>query len=284
MCGSSAALAPGDASAGPHVKARSQDNPNYPQRFPVPDDKVPWSVPWHEYAPIEFVKTSKGSDGKELWFVDPEDPNTIHDSTKGGPRFNASKRKSYTVDYLIDPNGRPLNPNGRTGISNRGTLDVWGPAFAADPVVTRRDPATGRLQVVVIQRRDTGHWALPGGFTDFNEPVSKTARREYSEEAANLEGEERARFEALTEQLFNNGREVYRGYVDDPRTTDNSWIETVVFHYHCKPEIGDKLSLRAGDDAGRAKWLDIGEDSEYVNLWASHKKFVDLALRDCLSP
>jgi hypothetical protein len=49
--------------------------------------------------------------------------------------------------------------------------------------------------------------------------------------------------------LFKHGDEVYRGYVDDPRNTDNAWMETVrslsvrvtachapcVWLAHCRP-------------------------------------------------
>ena len=43
---------------------------------------------------------------------------------------------------------------------------------------------------------------------------------------------ERKHFEAMRDELFDpsNAREVYRGYVDDPRNTDNAWMETVHFH------------------------------------------------------
>ena len=33
--------------------------------------------------------------------------------------------------------------------------------------------------------------------------------------------------------------QVYRGYVDDPRNTDNAWMETVAFNFH--DEAGDGL-------------------------------------------
>ena len=41
-------------------------------------------------------------------------------------------------------------------------------------------------------------------------------------------------------------RLVYRGYVDDPRNTDNAWIETTVVAFHCSEELGAKLTLQAG--------------------------------------
>ena len=63
----------------------------------------------------------------------------------------------------FDADGRPLNPVGRTGLAGRGLLGKWGSNHAADPIVTRFHPAGGQLQVVAIQRKDTGQWAIPGG-------------------------------------------------------------------------------------------------------------------------
>ena len=35
--------------------------------------------------------------------------------------------------------------------------------------------------------------------------------------------------------------QIYRGYVDDPRNTDNAWMETVVMHFH--DESGEKVDF-----------------------------------------
>ena len=49
--------------------------------------------------------------------------------------------------------GAPLNPKGRTGLRGRGPLGKWGPNLAADPVVTRYEPESGRLQVLAHLRQ-----------------------------------------------------------------------------------------------------------------------------------
>lgn len=39
-------------------------------------------------------------------------------------------------------------------------------------------------------------------------------------------------------ELYRLFCQVYKGYVDDPRNTDNSWMETVAVNFH--DETGDK--------------------------------------------
>ena len=61
-------------------------------------------------------------------------------------------------------------------------------------------------------------------------------------------------------------------YVDDPRNTDNSWMETVAFSFH--DESGEKIGkfdLKAGDDAKDLKWMRL---SRKLELYASHKNLL----------
>ncbi|XP_030420765.1 ADP-ribose pyrophosphatase, mitochondrial isoform X3 [Gopherus evgoodei] len=182
------------------------------------------------------------------------------------------------------------NPSGRTGLVGRGLLGRWGPNHAADPIITRwkRDssgnkiahPISGKniLQFVAIKRKDCGEWAIPGGMVDPGEKISATLKREFMEEALNSLQKSRAEKEEIEKQmnrLFNQEHfVVYKGYVDDPRNTDNAWIETEAVNYHDEPgETMDNLLLEAGDDAGKVKWVDI---SEKLKLYANHGDFIKL--------
>lgn len=256
-----------------HTAARSQRNPQYPPRFPIPDISVPFTVPLLGYSPTRYT----------AWPVLANDE-YVKQGGWADPDFSALKpdvwaaRLSFEGPIKIGTDGRPRNPYGRTGMCERGLLGKWGPNHAADPIVTRFHPKTGRLQVVVIKRTDCNAWALPGGMVDAGESVSVTVRREFTEEAGNhlANPELHARFEQLTERLFSSGQVVYRGYVDDPRNTDNAWIETTAFHFHCDAEMGALLPLHAGDDAANVIWLDVDNaDERYNNLYASHKQWVD---------
>ena len=78
--------------------------------------------------------------------------------------------------------------------------------------------------------------------------------------------------------LFKSGTEIYRGYVDDPRNTDNAWTETTAYHFHCAAELGEKLRLGAGDDARDVTWLDVDmEEERYRKLYGGHRALVDKA-------
>ncbi|XP_047427154.1 ADP-ribose pyrophosphatase, mitochondrial [Mugil cephalus] len=275
-------------SAEPHVKARCAQYPGSKvQRFPVPDGKVEWAVKWPEYKPVSY--TSPAVLKKPAW-ADP-------DVGSFSPRFNevdgAVDRTSFEGVYRVE-NGKPLNPHGRTGLEGRGLLGRWGPNHAADPIVTRwKVDAKGAklnhsvskqpiLQFVSIKRKDCGEWAVPGGMVDPGEQVSVTLQREFSEEALNslsVSSSEKLKIHERINKLFKSqGFQVFKGYVDDPRNTDNAWMETVAVNFH--DDSGDSVSelpLQAGDDAGQVQWMDV--DSS-VPFYASHSRFLQLVAKE----
>lgn len=254
-------------------------------RFAVPDDKVSWSIAWPEYEPTCY--NSKSLNG-QVW-ADPDlsDP-TFH------PKWNSVdgniNRTSHMGEYSLSK-FLPLNPIGRTGICGRGCLGRWGPNHAADPIVSRwkrdagskillNDSGKKILQFVAIQRRDSGEWAIPGGMVDPGEVVTSTLKREFLEEALNSlekDQQETVSLQDLINKFFENGEVIYKGYVDDPRNTDNAWMETVAMNFH--DEDGSSvglLNLSAGDDAVNVKWVDVDKT---LALYANHIDFIALVAK-----
>uniref|UniRef100_A0AC34G405 Nudix hydrolase domain-containing protein n=1 Tax=Panagrolaimus sp. ES5 TaxID=591445 RepID=A0AC34G405_9BILA len=226
-------------------------------RVAVPDEKVSWDIKWDDYKPVEF--NSDKIKGKE--WADPEDVKGIKFNQVDG-KLN---RKSHMGDYKLDESGAPLNPEGRTGLRGRGILGRWGPNHAVDPLVSRFN--NGKLQYIAIERSDTRQWALPGGMVDAGEEPIGAAKREFTEEALdNVSVKE-------MEELWKKGAVLYKGYVDDHRNTDNSWMETVVFNFHDSDGVMEKASLKAGDDAKNVKWANVDDD---IPLYASHSHFIKL--------
>eukprot|EP00300_Choanocystis_sp_HF-7_P012722 c18001_g1_i5.p1 GENE.c18001_g1_i5~~c18001_g1_i5.p1 ORF type:complete len:154 (+),score=26.29 c18001_g1_i5:108-569(+) len=133
--------------------------------------------------------------------------------------------------------------------------------------------------MVAVKRQDTGQWAIPGGMVDDGEYVTKTLRREFVEEAA----DDSADMMQVLDEIFDRDRAevIYRGYVDDPRNTDNAWMETTVIHCHCAPHLAERLKLSAGDDAADAAWICIEDDNNRfrTQMYANHRDMILLAVK-----
>ncbi len=238
-------------------RARFEWPSEYPRRFNVTDENLPWEVDYPAYAPPYFVAPVvldndclKKVDG----WADPEDVSQVENLPT----------ESFEGPLLRDEQGRPLNPRGRCGIAGRGLLGKWGPNYAADPIITRVNQRFGDVEMLAIQRKDNGQWAIPGGMVDKGEAVSRTLSRELKEETG-------------VELDFRDAKLIYQGFVDDRRSTDNAWIESTVKHLHLVGDQAEKLEIEAGSDALSVTWLPLTERS-LKKLYASHGYFVVSAL------
>lgn len=233
----------------PHYAARTQVNAKmlkiaqaelglmHINRQRVPDTTVDWSAEMPYYDP-PMLDLPRGATRFRKDGDAPQD---------NDPRTITSFKSLETPAVIRDENGFPLNPMGRTGLRGRGMLDKWGPTEAADPVLTRHNPQTGMLEVLIIQRGDTGEWAFPGGKVDPGETPPQTAGRELVEEAG-VGG---------VVLDFSEGDIVYAGYIDDSRNTDNAWMESTALHLHLDPERAANITIEAGSDADAARWAAV---------------------------
>ncbi|RMX42269.1 hypothetical protein pdam_00009856 [Pocillopora damicornis] len=270
-----------------HHKARATP---YPQstvkRFQVPDDNVPWEVDLPDYSPVNY--TAPIVLKKPPWAD--YDLMSMHPSARPALAYNRLddeykvNRASHMGPYRVK-DGLPLNPMGRTGVVGRGLLGRFGPNHAADPIVTRWKRTSGGvmldggkkvLEFVAIQRRDNSQWAIPGGMVEPGQVVTQVLKAEFGEEAMaklSVTDAEREKISRQIDRLFHNGVEVYKGYVDDPRNTDNAWMETVAVNFHDDTgEIFSEFKLQAGDDAAAVRWQRV---SGNIPLFASHVSILE---------
>lgn len=132
--------------------------------------------------------------------------------------------------------------------------------------------------MIAIVREDLGEEAIPGGMADHGEKVSGTLARELCEETLGKEEHSNAGAqEKKLQQMFERATPVYQGYVDDPRNTDNSWMETQAFHLHLTPDEAKELNLQKGSDAAHVEWKPITSES-LGKMYASHGSFVKQAV------
>jgi len=203
------------------------------------------------------------------------EPEDVHDIK---PEQWAAK-VSQEGPLVKDSQGYPLNPRGRTGMTERGLLGNWGPNTAADPIITRHDPSGGgTIQLLASLRKDNLGWGLPGGMVvNIDHNVPAVVHHGFVSLSKKLREEELLVFKEQTEQLFSSGKVVYVGYVDDPRNTDNAWMETTATHFHCDAQFGARLSFPTQSvGAGVLTWIDVDkQDERYATLFGNHNDWVE---------
>jgi hypothetical protein len=190
-------------------------HPEYPQRIKSDDDnyeeKCPFfdkkRMPRPDYEDPEDIKEEELKDNRFIWTWYNDTPELV-------------SLRDAEIDFK---NGKPITPI-RTGIKGRGILPKFGPQHAADPVVTCY--INNKLNFLAVVRSDVNQYAIPGGFIDPGEKYPATLKREFREESC------QGTNQAILDKVFENGDIIYAGSTfEDPRTTDNAWIETIVVHY-----------------------------------------------------
>lgn len=155
------------------------------------------------------------------------------------------RRTSPLLDVLIKlPEGR-------------GQLWHDGANPTADTILITNEPTP---RILMVQRRDTGQWALPGGFVDDGESSITAARRELQEETGLLAPNEEPAV-------------IYHGLVADPRSTRQSWPSTTA----CLWRVDAPQTAQAGDDATNATWLPVNS-LKVSELYGSHYWLIQRAL------
>lgn len=180
------------------------------------------------------------------------------------PLPTAEEIRNFQINNIqTDSFGRPLHPLHESmlndssigAITGKGKYYNWGPNHTADSIIIASDIEP---KILLIQRNDTGLWALPGGFIDSDENAVTAAARELYEET-NLDIKDKS------------PTLIYQGIVNDPRTTINSWPETTAYLWN----IDIPAVICAGDDVEKSAWFT--KDNIPDNLFGSHKELIKLA-------
>ncbi|KAJ8253025.1 hypothetical protein GJAV_G00208300 [Gymnothorax javanicus] len=177
-----------------HINARRLQYPDCNvRRFPVPEEMVPWEVEFRSYDP---------------------------------PTYNADEDTELDQAGSSDTDlDKYRNPAGRTGMKGKGALGHLGPNHVLDPVLTRwKDDRKSALEYLAVWDKKEGVWTIPGGPLLSGEVLPQRLENILG---SNLYEQIKAQLQRAAEV-----NQVYNGYMDDQRNTDNAWVETTAFNIH----------------------------------------------------
>ncbi|XP_058248309.1 transient receptor potential cation channel subfamily M member 2 [Hemibagrus wyckioides] len=127
------------------------------------------------------------------------------------------------------------NPKGRTGLKGKGALKSLGPNDSIDAVITRKKGL--QLEFLAMWDETAGQWTLPRGPV---EPGKLLPERLETALGKDLSEKLKAKIKS------GKHTEVYKGYVDDSRNTDNAWVESTVITVHLDDDW--RLMTSDGED------------------------------------
>lgn len=200
-------------------------------RYPVPDNKVDFKVEFPMYKPVDYTSSSALSDNLDFKKTDKM---TFNDFDQ----VRNFDRRSRVVDRYDIVGGFPLNPKGRTGMRMRGVLKRWGPNPLYKLLLTRwGKPCTDATPSSLKPLRFLEFFSVPApdgsdknSIPELMYPRSCILPTECLNQYFKVI--EAITYKKLLSWLENpHDEEVTEAfYFDDPRNTDNAWIE-----YTCQP-------------------------------------------------
>uniref|UniRef100_A0A8B9TIK5 Transient receptor potential cation channel subfamily M member 2 n=1 Tax=Anas platyrhynchos TaxID=8839 RepID=A0A8B9TIK5_ANAPL len=189
-----------------HVLSRNLIYPgSHTIRFPVPDEKVPWEVRALAWA-APFISALSPHVAALTVKLLPA-PSSLESLLK--INYNA-------MDGLIDRQSFHGLYAVQDGLWVR--WEHW--RRNLDGSIIRKS-LKKMLEVLVAQYPLSDVWALPGGSLEPGETLP-----------LKLKWILRREFWPQFQNLLKQGTEIHKGYLDDPRNTDNAWVETVAVSIH----------------------------------------------------
>jgi ADP-ribose pyrophosphatase len=226
-----------------HLKIRGERPESYPPRFRISIDQANWKIKVPEYTPPYYVapEVLKNDRTKvKFGWADSEDD------------WQVSELHGHYETYTINSEGKPLNPHGRTGVAGRAALGRWGPNPVTLPILTRVNPETLDLEILILEKNEAVK--LLSTFVDFDQSF-ETAGEQYLKKDLNLKTD------------LVKGQVVYDGYLYDFRQTDNAWIVAKAYLVHMKFESIPEIPSVSGMFNIRWKIL----NPEFINQFSSSK-------------
>ncbi|KRZ71519.1 Transient receptor potential cation channel subfamily M member 2 [Trichinella papuae] len=189
------------------------------RRVLISETHLKWDKTLFAYAPPDFSAEFE-DDFPHDSFV----PSAENSFAKFNKMDKTVDRRSIGIPYTIK-DGRPLCPDGRTGLQGRGKFPRWGPNFELVVIVDR-----GEGESVDILSTSTAEapFSIPTFYIDNYTKAGIEAKLEeiiVASKPKEAHSEEEIR--ALIKAALQDALLIKQGFTPDARNTDNAWAETI---------------------------------------------------------
>ncbi|CAF1577174.1 unnamed protein product [Rotaria sp. Silwood1] len=206
------------------------------QRQQINDDQVPWSIDLSNYNPSYYTQTLLINDTNE---IDPEIISKNFMWNTFDINYNVDRRTANPIGYyLIDKNGYPLNPLGRTGLYGRGELKRWAVNYQIHLVImcgTNEIKSGQEIFKYIMEKpkiNDDYYRLLSTSTTGTNmNAIKKTLKLYLSNIYRKWNNFNNNKNEIKINEIIEHLTFVSTAYIDDPKNTDNAWLETSICCY-----------------------------------------------------
>ncbi|XP_055345072.1 transient receptor potential cation channel subfamily M member-like 2 isoform X2 [Paramacrobiotus metropolitanus] len=250
-------------SSSDQVHILSRQSP-YPEttlfRFTLLDSYCSWQTELSIYDPKEYTKPLEMYPETLRYDVDTAKPNPILTSYKWNTIDISAKepndRRSWIktsegapITYTVALNGFPLNPLGRTGMTGRGILHKYGPNHCIYLVLVSSSDDGELVTATEIHRH--GMSTIPQTFIRIGESEAEGVTRLLAALTSQLHDDVSQEAIGIRDSAGHavSAKELYRGYIDDNRNTDNAWVEGVVWLL--------RTSLVTLDGSVKYRWMAV---------------------------
>jgi ADP-ribose pyrophosphatase len=128
--------------------------------------------------------------------------------------------------------------------------------------------------VVLVKRVMGRQWALPGGFM-LEAGVNPVLRKAFGLDKESVGNHDDLK---MVEKMLQRSEVIFQGYMEDPRNTDNAWVETKISHIHATGSTMQNIYLMASTDPNvvQVSWAVV---HKRMNLYAQHAHALEAVVK-----
>ncbi|CAF4103900.1 unnamed protein product [Rotaria magnacalcarata] len=224
------------------------------QRQQITGDQVPWTINLPNYNPPHYTNSSLPNSTNE---IDPEVISSRFMWNTFDTNYNIDRRTANPIgSYVIDTKGYPLNPLGRTGLCGRGDLKRWAVNYQTHLVImcSTNEIKSGKeiFQYIMKKPKNDDYYRLPSTSTTGANmsAIEKTLKPFLLNIYQTWNNLDSNRNEMKINEIIEHLTFVSTAYVDDPKNTDNAWLETSICCY-IQTDLSKNISSNPAIDLNR---------------------------------